>query len=199
MNSQLLRQVDRATWSATLCVVVGWFFMATLVTTFGPVRHAYHFFDLLTVMRDPTWLLHGMGSSHPLEAIAFGLVNLAVIALPLAPYVHHTRSTWLLCAAPLALMLLCGIVLYARTSGPYVEATGSGGALGDYIARLGNSVALRAAASISRHISLGMGAYLSFIASVFLAVKGAREFRARADVLASPAASVDSRQPGPPR
>ncbi len=28
MNSQLLRQVDRETWLALICTLVGWFFMA---------------------------------------------------------------------------------------------------------------------------------------------------------------------------
>ncbi len=84
-----------------------------------------------------------MGSSHPLESIAFGLVNIAVIALPIVPFALKTRSSWLLAAAPLTLMLLCGIELYVKTSGPYIEATG-GGALGDYIARIGNAAAMRA-------------------------------------------------------
>jgi hypothetical protein len=73
MNSQLLRQVDRQTWIALVCVVVGWFFLATVVTTVGPVKRKYHFFDMLTVMLNPAWLLYGMGSSHPLESVAFGL------------------------------------------------------------------------------------------------------------------------------
>jgi hypothetical protein len=176
MNSQLLRQVERETWLALICILVGWFFMATLVTTFGPVRQAYHFFDLLTIMRDPTWLLHGMGSSHPLESIAFGLVNIAVLALPIVPFALKTRSSWLLAAAPLTLMLLCGIELYVKTSGPYIQATG-GGALGDYIARMGNAAAMRAGTAISKHISVGLGAYLSLLASGYLAFRGLRKFR----------------------
>jgi hypothetical protein len=33
---------------------------------------------------------------------------------------------------------------------------------------------------VARHISIGLGAYLSLLASVFLAVKGLRAFRAAA-------------------
>src|ERR1700761_3203701 len=106
MNPQVLKRVDRQTWIAVLCLIVGWFFMATVVTTFGPMKQKYHFFDMLTVMLNPSWLLYGMGSSHPLEAILFGLLDLAVLVLPLVPFIVKKRSAWLLSMAPLILMLL---------------------------------------------------------------------------------------------
>ena len=96
MNSQFFRQVDRDTWIALLCLAVGWFFLATVVTTLGPLQQKYHFFDMLTVMLNPAWLLYGMGSSHPFEAVVFGLIDLAVLVLPLVPYLARKRSAWLL-------------------------------------------------------------------------------------------------------
>jgi hypothetical protein len=183
MNAQLLRQVDRQTWIAVICLVVGWFFMATVVTTVGPVQQKYHFFDMLTVMLNPSWLLYGMGSSHPLEAIAFGLLDLAVIVLPIVPFIVKKRSAWLLCLAPLALMLLCGFELYEKTAGPYFEATQRAGSFAQGLVRFGNSVALGAGNLVARHISVGLGAYLSLLASLFLAVKGLRTFRAGAPAL----------------
>ncbi|HEY0340746.1 MAG TPA: hypothetical protein VGC34_08080, partial [Steroidobacteraceae bacterium] len=108
MNLQLLRQVDRQTWIALICVIVGWFFLATVVTTVGPLKQKYHFFDMLTVMLNPAWLLYGMGSSHPLESVAFGLLDVAMLVLPLGPFLVKKRSAWLLSVAPLLLMLLCG-------------------------------------------------------------------------------------------
>jgi hypothetical protein len=108
MNSQLLRQVDRQTWIALIGVAVGWFFLATVVTTLGSLKQKYHFFDMLTVMLNPAWLLYGMGSSRPLESVAFGLLNLAVLLAPLVPFIVKKRGAWLLSVAPLALMMLCG-------------------------------------------------------------------------------------------
>jgi hypothetical protein len=181
MNSQLLRQVDRQTWIALVCLVVGWFFLSTVVTTLGPLKQKYHFFDMLTVMLNPAWLLYGMGSSHPLEAVAFGLLDLAVLVLPLVPFIVKKRSAWLLSVAPLALMLLCGVELYERTAGPYFEATQRAGSIAQALVRFGNSVAQGTGNAVARHISVGLGAYLALLASGFLAWRGLRAFRAAAD------------------
>lgn len=183
MNSQLLRQVDRQTWIALICVVVGWFFLATVVTTVGPVKQKYHFFDMMTVMLNPAWLLYGMGSSHPLESVAFGLLDLAVLVLPLVPFIVKKRSAWLLSVAPLALMLLCGFELYATTAGPFFEATQRAGPIANALVRFGNSVAEGTGNAVARHISIGLGAYLALLASGFLAVQGLRAFRAAAPAL----------------
>jgi hypothetical protein len=183
MNSQLLRQVDRQTWIALVCLVVGWFFLATLVTTVGPVKQKYHFFDMLTVMLNPAWLLYGMGSSHPLESVAFGLLDLVVLVLPIVPFVVRKRSAWLLSVAPLALMLLSGYALYKRTSGPYFATTERAGRWASALVNFGNAVAQGVGDAAARHISVGLGAYLALLAALFLAVKGLRTFRAAAPPL----------------
>ena len=177
MNTQLLRQVDRQTWIAVVCLVVGWFFMATVVTTLGPIKQKYHFFDMLTVMLNPAWLLYGMGSSRPLEGIAFGLLSLGVLILPIVPFVVPKRSAWLLCLAPLVLMLLCGYELYEKTAGDYFAATQRAGSFARALVHFGNTVAVGAGNMAARHISVGLGAYLSLLASIYLAVKGLRTFR----------------------
>ena len=191
MNSQLLRQVDRQTWLALLCLVVGWFFLATVVTTLGPVTQKYHFFDMLTVMLNPAWLLYGMGSSHPLEAVAFGLLDVAVLVLPIVPFVVSKRSAWLLTVAPLLLMLLCGVELYEKTSGPYFAATQRAGSFAQALVHFGNSVAEGAGNAVARHISIGLGAYLALGASLYLAVKGLRAFRDAAPALTPTPSQTD--------
>jgi hypothetical protein len=199
MNSQWVRQVDRHTWIALLGLIVGWFFLATVVTTVGPVQQKYHFFDMLTVMLNPAWLLYGMGSSHPFEAVAFGLLDVGVLVLPLVPYVVRTRSSWLLSTLPLLLMLLCGVELYKRTSGPYFEATERGGSWTHSLVHFGNSVAEGVGNVAARHISVGLGAYLALLASLFLAVKGLRAFRAAVPITPLPLTPVDSgSSPHPP-
>ncbi len=184
MNVQLLRQVDRQTWIALVCLAVGWFFLATLVTTVGPVKQKYHFFDMLTVMLNPAWLLYGMGSSHPLESVAFGILDLAVLVLPIVPFVVRKRSAWLLSTAPLVLMLLSGYALYKRTAGPFFASTNRGGRITHALVNFGNAVAEGLGDAASRHISVGLGAYLALAAAIFLAVQGLRTFRATAPALA---------------
>ncbi len=183
MNLQLLRQVDRQTWIALVCVIVGWFFLATVVTTVGPIKQKYHFFDMLTVMLNPAWLLYGLGSSHPLESVAFGLLDLAVLLLPLVPFIVKKRSAWLLSAAPLLLMLLCGFDLYEKTAGPFFATTARSGAISSALVRFGNSIAEGTGNAVARHISVGLGAYLALLASGYLAVRGLRVFRAMAPAL----------------
>jgi hypothetical protein len=199
MNSQFFRQVDRDTWIALLCLAVGWFFLATVVTTLGPLQQKYHFFDMLTVMLNPAWLLYGMGSSHPFEAVVFGLIDLAVLVLPLVPYLARKRSAWLLSVAPLILMLLCGLELYERTSGPYFEATQRGGSWTRALVHFGNSVAEGVGGGVARHISMGLGAYVALAASLVLAIKGLRVFRATADLATGvPAAGAPALTMQPP-
>jgi hypothetical protein len=201
MNSQFFRQVERDTWIALLCLAAGWFFLSTVVTALGPVQQKYHFFDMLTVMLNPAWLLYGMGSSHPFEAVVFGLLDLGFLVLPLVPYVVNKRSAWLLSTAPLILTLLCGIELYERTSGPYFEATQRGGSWTHALVRFGNSVAQGVGDTAARHISMGLGAYLALGACLFLAIKGLRAFRATAPTIPTPqpqASQSDAPRSSPP-
>ena len=129
---------------------------------------------------NPAWLLYGMGSSHPFEAVAFGIIDLAVLVLPLVPYLVQKRSAWLLSVTPLILMLLCGVELYEKTSGPYFAATERGGSWTHALVHFGNSVAEGVGDTVARHISMGLGAYVALAASLFLAIKGLRVFRATA-------------------
>jgi hypothetical protein len=186
MNLELLRKVDRQTWIALVCLAVGWFFLATLVTTIGSVKQKYHFFDMLTVMLNPAWLLYGLGSSHPMESVAFGLLNLVVLVLPIVPFIVRKRSASLLSVAPLVLMLLSGYALYKRTSGPYFAATERGGHWTNALVNFGNALAEGVGDAVARHISVGLGAYLALLAALFLAVKGLRTFRAAAPAIAQP-------------
>ncbi len=184
MDIQRLRQVDRQTWIALVCLAVGWFFLATLVTTVGSVKQKYHFFDMLTVMLNPAWLLYGLGSSRPLESVAFGLLDLVVLVLPIVPFVVGKRSAWLLSTAPLILMLSSGYALYKRTAGPFFASTERGGRLTHALVDFGNALAQGMGDAVARHITVGLGGYLALLAALFLAVQGLRAFRAAAPALA---------------
>jgi hypothetical protein len=165
-------KIDLPTWLALACVLLGWFGLNTLVATFGPVVHVVHFYDLPVVMRDPGWLVTGVDDVFPLARMAFGFVCLVAVTAPLLPRLGFPKVPYLLSAAPFLLMLLCGIVLYVKSSSTHVDATAGLGKLGGYLAKWANGATAWGGDVVARHITIGAGGYLSFIASGFLAIRG---------------------------
>ena len=166
-----LQRIDRTTWLALGGVAAGWFAMNMFVASFGPAVHAIHFYEMPAAVRDPLWLLWGSGEVR-LSSIAFALVCLMVIAAPTLPYLGYRQVPWLLSSAPLLLMVLCSIVLYVKASSARIEAPQSMGAVGGFVARLANSAASWSGDVVARHVAIGAGCYLSFLASAVLAVRG---------------------------
>jgi hypothetical protein len=177
MNSLALHRIDAKTWIAMACIAFGWFGLNTLEATFGPLRHVAHFYDLPAIMTDPRWLLRGVSDSHTFGTVVFAFVCLLVIASPLLPRLGYPRTTWLN-LLPLALMLLCSIVLYVKSSSTHIEAGDGAGKIGEYLARWANGAVGWTGDVISRHIAVGAGGYLSFLASGWLAAQGVLELRA---------------------
>jgi hypothetical protein len=165
-------KIDSPTWLALACVLLGWFGLNTLVATFGPIEHTVRFYDLPMVMHDPRWLLIGVQEASALSRVVFGLVCLVVLTAPLLPRLAFARVPYLLSAAPFLLMLLCGIVLYVKSSSTHIEASAGLGRLGGYLAKWANGATSWSGDVVARHIAIGAGGYLSFLASGFLAVKG---------------------------
>jgi hypothetical protein len=168
----VLKKIDAATWVAVACIILGWFGLNTLVATFGPIEHAAYFYDLGALMREPRWLLTGVSVSRSFGTIVFGLICLIVAAVPLLPRLGYPKVPWLLSSLPLLFMLLCGITLYVKASYAHIEATDSLGRLGGYIARWANAATDWTGDVISRHIAMGAGSYLSFVAGGWLAFRG---------------------------
>src|SRR5262249_37609092 len=104
--------------------------------------------------------------------IAFGCLTLAVLAAPVIGHQVNSRFARLLYLLPLALMVACGVILYSKASQPYVTASSNAGAFGAFAARVANDVIGRGVDTIARHISVGVGGYLSLPAAMYLAFKG---------------------------
>lgn len=174
----LVRKLDSSALLAALAVLIGWFLMHTLVTDLGSVRLAFRFYNMLTLIENPARIVTGIGSGHAGEAFLFGIVCLAVAIAALAPYVTRQRVAWLALLAPCALMIGCGLWLYVKSSADAIPDTGRIGELGSQVVQLANTLTNRLGGMAERRVSLGMGAYLSFIASSLLAVRGVVRFRA---------------------
>jgi hypothetical protein len=177
-----MNRTTTPTWVALTVLAFSWFGLATLVSVFGPIQQVVHFYNLATVLRDPSSLVHGTGS-HALEAFAFGTLSVAVLLAPLAAHRLGTRSAWLLYTLPLCLMVACGIILYAKTSQPYVQASPDAGALGVFVARVANNLIGAATDTIAKHISVGAGGYLSFAAALYLTLKGVQGYFSNPGIL----------------
>jgi hypothetical protein len=173
------RQLDAAVWLALICVAAGWFFLDTLVVTAGPVRHGVPFYDLATVIRDPAQLFVG-GRAPRLAGLVLGLVCLGALLSPLAPYLRNVRAAWLAYLTPLALLLACGALLYVRTSGDFLATPQDADSLTSGLLQLANGLIHKGSAAVSRRVSVGAGAYLALVGSLFLAARGIQRLRAPA-------------------
>jgi len=174
---QAAGRLDGITWLALACIAAGWFYLDTLVVSAGPWRRAVHFYDLAAIIANPMQLFLGINHAHLPEVIIFTLVCLGVLATPLAPYLSRVREAWLAYLVPLALMLICGGWLYARTSGDFFSTAADTGALTSDVVRFANDLFQRGTQPIARRVSIGAGSYVSIIGCLFLAYYGLRRYR----------------------
>jgi len=172
-------RLNGITWLALICLVAGWFYLDTLVVTAGPWRRAVHFYELAAIIANPMQLFLGINHAYLPEVISLTLVCLAVVCTPLAPYLSRAREAWLAYLAPLALMLICGGWLYARTSGDFFTTAADTGTLTSDVVRFANDLFHRGTQPIARRVSLGAGSYVAIIGCLFLAYYGIRCYRER--------------------
>lgn len=178
------RGIDPVVVVAVICVAIGWFLLSTLDTRLGGMRLAFRFYNMWSVLEHPPQLVTGLGGDSRLKAVVFGaaclaLLGGALLASSLTPVDPRHRSGTLLSCAPLALMLACGLLLYQKTSADLFTSTDPSSTIRSHLTALANTLANGMSSRISRHITLGLGAYLSFAGSVVLAARGALELRGR--------------------
>jgi hypothetical protein len=160
---------------AIVCIFLSWFFLDTLIVALGSLQHGVRFFDMSAVIADPSRMFFGFsGWAH---RAGFGLLCLACLGAPLAPHLRPGRALWLAYLAPLALMGICAALLFWRTSGQFVAAPIDSAQIAGSVAQFANDL-VHHSSLMTRHVSVGVGGYLGFIASVVLALRGIRYFRA---------------------
>jgi hypothetical protein len=160
---------------AIVCVLFGWFFMNTLVVTLGSLQHGVRFFDMSSVIADPSRLFFDVDT--PFHRICFCLTCLLSLSAPLAPHLVKKRAAWLGYLAPLALILVCGALLYSRSSGDFFAAPTAAKSVSSNFIRFANDLVHHGSGLVSRHISVGAGGYVALIGSLVLAVRGIRGLR----------------------
>ena len=127
------------------------------------------------VIGDPTRLFFGVDASA--QRLLFGFACVLCIFAPLVPPLSKARLAWLAPLAPLGLIVLCGLLLYTRTSGEFFAAPGDAGSMSGHLISFANQLARRSSDLVSRHISIGAGGYLALIGAVVLAAQSVRRLR----------------------
>ena len=168
-------QIKLVSKVAIVCVFFGWFLVDTLVVTLGSLQHGVRFFDISAVIADPSQMFFGLqGSGHRVLFIPLCIV---CVFAPALAHFSRTRVLWLSYIAPLALMVTCGALLFARTSGEFIAAPSNASHAAGNLIRFANDLVHHGGDLVARHVSVGIGGYLALAASLVLALQGVRRFR----------------------
>jgi hypothetical protein len=170
---------------AAACVLLGWFGLSAFVADYGPLSQRFHFYDAWTVMEYPSRLITGMQSGDGPRSFAFGIVCLAAVLCVFLPLRLRQPAALLAYLIPLALMLVCGSVLYREATSRIFAETSRYGDIGSQAVQLANLLADRMTRTLTRRISPGVGAYLALIGSLVLAMRGLMQYRLHAATSAS--------------
>jgi hypothetical protein len=168
-------QIDLASKIAIVCVFFGWFLVDTLVVTLGSLQHGVRFFDMSAVIADPSRMIFGMHGS--LHRTFFIPLCIGCIFAPLLPHFRRIAVLRLCYAAPLALMVICGVLLFWRTSGEFIVAPSNAGRVGGNLVQFANDLVHHGGDLVARHVAIGVGGYLALAASIVLALRGVRGLR----------------------
>ncbi len=163
--------------AAIAAIGVGWFMLDAVALQAGLVTVRFRFYELATLMFRPPHLLTGVRDSDLGLTIPFGLTCCAAIAAALAPRFSAHPLARLGLFAPLALMLICGAILYGQASADTFGAAPEANSVGQALASLGNALTRRTGAVVSQHLAVGAGSWLAAIGAAYLAYVGVRGWR----------------------
>lgn len=161
-------------------LLIGWFFLATVSIQIPLLGNLdFTFWQVLGLLNSSNVQEAMERSLHPSAGI-YGLLALIAFAGPFVCYVWKDRRAPLGGVAPLVFMLIVWVA--ARSSIQSAFGGDAAGPLGD-MARQVQAEAMKA-------ISLGMGAYLSMLVSLYFAAMATMKFlSARSAVTEAPAKS----------
>jgi hypothetical protein len=168
--------LDALSKIAIVCLIIAWFFTDTLVVTLGTVKHGVPFYDMSALIGDPSRMFFSIDTT--LSVIAFGLLCCVCLLAPLLSHLRRERLRWFAYWAPLCLILVCGLLVYSRTSSEFFTAPAAAGSLGSKVVRFANSLVHQGSDLVTRHVAVGFGGYLGLLAGLALAIQGVRGFRA---------------------
>jgi hypothetical protein len=168
------------TLAAMAALLVGWFFLNTVAIQ---ISSAYgvglSFWKILAVLNSPAGLMASLGGMGSGGGGAYSFMCIVALIAPLAPQVWKDKRAHLGGVVPLAFMLLVAVMIYLGISDSLKQAQGMANAFGGaQAARMADNVGGEMLREALRAISIGAGGYLSLLASLYLAGRGAIKFLA---------------------
>jgi hypothetical protein len=165
---------------AIIALIAGWFWLNTVAIDAGFLgKQGFSFYDALKLLNQggAAGLAALGGGMRNASAGFYGFLAIVAVMAPLLPYVIKDRRAWLGSAAPLGLMLLVVLIAYWKISHGMSEATGAFGSQTAEMEEYARQMASEARKQVMQAVSLGLGAYLSIVASVYLAFTGWVKYR----------------------
>ena len=155
-------------------LLVGWFFLNTVsIQVSSQYNVGLSFWKLLGILNSPAGLMNGLRDASGSSGI-YGFLCIAALAAPLAPQFWKDKRAHLGGVLPLVFMLLVALMIYNGVNDSLQQAQGAAGFLGgEQAARMAESVSSMMLREAMRAISIGAGAYLALLASLYLAARGA--------------------------
>jgi hypothetical protein len=153
-------------------IFIGWFVLDALKTTLGSVGFHFHFYEVAAIIANPLRLELGIGDGAGIITIPFSILCLALVV---APAVVPSRYATAARVAPLALMLVCGALLYHIAQQDTFAAAGNAGGFTSSLVQLANVISRHTGDLIAQHISLGAGSWVASAGALLLAYTARRK------------------------
>lgn len=176
----MLARFGAPTLITMAALVAGWFFLNTLsVQISSTERIGISFWKILAVVNSPSNLINALGYGQGDGAGMYGFLAIIALVAPLAPYFWKDPRAHLGNLLPLAFMFYVGVTIYWGIHDSARQAQGAMSAFGGaQAAEMAAEMAAALTKEALKAFSIGLGAYLSFATSIYLAAKGAIKFLA---------------------
>ncbi|WP_027865664.1 hypothetical protein [Massilia alkalitolerans] len=179
LAASLTARFGLPTLVAMAVLLVGWFFLNTIaVQVSSQYSVGMSFWKLLGVLNSPNGLINGLNGANAGSGI-YGFMCVVALLAPLAPQVWNDKRAHLGGLLPLAFMLIVALMAYLGVNDSLKQAQGAASFFGgEQAARMAESVSSMMLREAMRAISIGAGAYLSLLASLYLASRSTMKFLA---------------------
>ena len=160
-------------------LIVGWFFLSALnANVTSSFQKSITFWNLLSLINGAGSVVNGLNETGG-SAGFYGFVAIVAIISPLLPYFIKEKKAHLLSILPLLFMLFVCYSIYSGINHGVDQARGMAGAIGGEEAeKMTREMSSEMLKAVLQAISIGLGTYVSFVASLFFALKGITKYLA---------------------